>query len=46
MILAFFILGESISFIKILAGLLIIIGICINIINKDVKNKQEAKTDN
>ncbi len=46
MILAFFILDESISFIKILAGLLIIIGICINIMNKDVKNKAEAKTDN
>ncbi|MEG1255395.1 DMT family transporter [Clostridium sp.] len=37
MILAFFMLGESISVIKILAGLLVVIGIYVNIISKNVK---------
>ena len=40
MILAYLILGESISFIKIVAGILIIIGICINLMNKNAKVKE------
>lgn len=39
MILAILILGESVSFIKIGAGLLIILGICINLISKNKANE-------
>ncbi|MEG0308771.1 MAG: DMT family transporter [Clostridium sp.] len=37
MTLAFLILGEAISWIKILAGLLVIIGICVNVMSKKSK---------
>ncbi|MGL5328724.1 MAG: DMT family transporter [Peptostreptococcaceae bacterium] len=41
MILAFFILGEEISIVKVCAGVLIIIGICINIMGKSSKSNEE-----
>lgn len=44
MVLAYFMLGESISFIKIVAGIFIIGGICINIMNKKVETVEEVKT--
>ncbi|MEG2289334.1 MAG: DMT family transporter [Clostridium sp.] len=37
MTLAFLILGEAVSWIKILAGLLVIIGICVNVMSKKTK---------
>lgn len=43
MILAFLILGEYISFIKIVAAIFIIGGICINIMNKQVEEVEEIK---
>ncbi|MGL5379182.1 DMT family transporter [Clostridium sp.] len=43
MVLAFFILGETISFIKIVAGVFIISGICINIMNRKVELTEEIK---
>lgn len=42
MILAFCILGESISIIKIIAGILIICGICTNLIVKKTTKKEET----
>lgn len=45
MVLAFFILGESISLIKIGSGILIILGICINLFNKN-KEKEDLATNN
>lgn len=45
MILAFFMLGESISLIKIIAGLLIIAGICTNLFSKN-KEIEEAVVNN
>lgn len=46
MILAFFILGEEISIIKIGAGILIISGICTNLISNNFKNNQIVEYEN
>lgn len=46
MILALFILGESISLVKIIAGLLIIAGICTNLFSKNKEIKKEIVNSN